>query len=231
MVPVMDIFPAANLPGVGMGSTYTLVGMGGLVGLAVTSGALIAEGLIGTLLYVAAALSVLSNKPGTLTDRPEVAGTALTAIVVLALMRGWLRRRAAAQASTATAVADGRGIQLLSIAAVAIGGASLGYAWAEWNNLPFSFHSTEALVGALVGLGAAAIGGHAANLFVSGSVRAGGSAGIVGIAVAFTALVVNGAAFYVPFVGWATLFAAIFIAVRLQRRAKAKYKGLRMLNG
>ncbi|MBC7644706.1 MAG: hypothetical protein H7123_06240 [Thermoleophilia bacterium] len=235
-----DLFAPSNLPGVGMGDTYSLVGIGGLIGLAVTSGALVAEGLVGTMLYVIAALSVLSNK-GVVSDQPVITFSALGALASLALLRAVLRRKAAANANpgpamgavsvTAAAVPDGRGVRLLSLLAVALGGASLGYAWAEWNNLPFSFHSREALIGATAGLVGAAIGGHAADLFIRGSVRAGGSAGIVGVAVALVALVLNGAAFYVPFVGLVVFVLAIVVSVRLQRRAHAKYKGLRMLNG
>ena len=234
------ILAPKSLPGVGMGDTYSLEGIGGLIGLAVTSGALLAEGLIGTTLYVIAAISVLDNK-GLVRNQPGITFSALGVIVLLALLRAFLRRQAAARANpgpalgaaavAAAAVPDGRAIRLLSMLAMVAGGASLGYAWAEWNNLPFSFDSREALVGAIAGIVGAAIGGHAADLFIQGSVRAGGSAGIIGVAVAMVALVLNGAAFYVPFVGLFVLALAIVIAIRLQRRAKAKYKGLRMLNG
>ncbi|MBC7461957.1 MAG: hypothetical protein H7287_11395, partial [Thermoleophilia bacterium] len=56
----MEIFAPHNLPGVGMGNLTSIAGTCGLVGLAVTSGMLIAEGIVGTLVFIASALAVLT---------------------------------------------------------------------------------------------------------------------------------------------------------------------------
>src|SRR6186997_88735 len=93
-VPPMEIFPESYLPGVGMGSVASVVGLGGLIALAVTSGAMLAQGMIGALVFVAAAVAVLLQKHGLLTDpmsgdetqQALVIGV-LSFVLVLALVR------------------------------------------------------------------------------------------------------------------------------------------------
>jgi hypothetical protein len=208
----MDIFAPGNLPGTGMGDLESLGGICGLIGLAVTSGALLIEGVIGTLLYLAAALAVLGVKDDAFGDRPELVGGALAAIVVLSLVRRFAGTRAAV---------------LGGIAALA-GGAAVGFAWAEWNEVPFGFDS-ESAVGVAIGVAAAAVGARAAYLFLTGSVQAGGHAGIVGAVVAVVALACNAIAFYVPFAGIVVFALALVLVLRLRRRDRKKYKGLRKL--
>lgn len=240
----MDVFAPHNLPGVGMGDLASITGMLGLIGLAVTSGMLVAEGLIGTLVFVASA-SVL------LTQKPEWGGaaaytiTAFVLLVIVSLIRMFVVRRVHPEqvqakgraADDPTLVVERSSAeraeqrsQLLAITGVAISGMVAGFGWSEWNEVPFSFIDREAIIGVIVGLIAAAIGGHAVNLFVRGSIRAGGSAIVVGVVVIVAVYVLNIIAVYVPFAGVLPLLLAIAVAVRLGRRNKARYKGLRILS-
>src|SRR5687767_7858556 len=75
----MEIFAPEYLPGVGMGDLTSIAAACGLLGLAVTSGMLIAEGAMGTLLYVLAALLVLGEKP-------DFGGSTPAAVLVLGLL-------------------------------------------------------------------------------------------------------------------------------------------------
>ena len=135
----------------------------------------------------------------------------LAAVLVLGVLGQALRRREA------------------TWAAALVGTAALGFAWAEWNEPPFALADPESVAGLLGGIAAGMVGALAAHLFVGGSVRAGGSVAIVGAAVATAALALNAAAFYVPFVGYVVLAAAGFVVLRLRRRSREKYKGLRIL--
>ena len=240
----MEIFAPHNLPGVGMGNLTSLAGLLGMVGLAVTSGMLVAEGVLGTLVFVASAVAVLSAKPD-LGGSPAYSIAALALLVVLLVVRLLLARRAArttlslvgsapdaaetrtARAAAARSLAWSVG---LTIASVAFAGALVGFAWAEWNEIPFEIGDTESLVGLGVGLVTAAIGGDAAFRFLQGAVRAGGSSAVVGTVIAVAAYALNTASFYVPFVGGVVLIVAIVLAIRLRRRQERKYAGLRILS-
>ena len=238
MVASMELFPPAHLPGVGMGDLMTVVGVGGLIGLATTSGALLANGLAGILLFVGAALLVLQEKSVFLGGQPEIVIGVLVALVLLGAIRLVLARRSNAAAvpgapqagsSAAPREAQQRSIRLLDLLAVLIGSATVGFAWAEWNEVPFAFADNEAIAGTLIGLACGAIGGHAASLFVSGSVRAGGHPSIIVGAVLLVAFALNALGLYVPFIGYLSLLLAAAFAVRLGRRSHKKYKGLRIL--
>ncbi|MBC7461077.1 MAG: hypothetical protein H7287_06920 [Thermoleophilia bacterium] len=240
----MEIFAPHNLPGVGMGNLTSIAGVCGLVGLAVTSGMLIAEGIVGTLVFVASALAVLTAKED-LGGNVEMALVGLAILVFAAILRtvlGARTRRAIRQLAGAAADAPetraGRAAvsrrdglaQALTIVSVLLGGALVGFAWAEWNEWPFRLGDAESIVGTVIGLTVAAIGGDAAGRFLAGAVRAGGSTVVVGIVVAVVAYALNAASFYVPFAGAVVLVIAITLAIRLRRRTQQKYAGLRILN-
>lgn len=239
----MDVFAPSNLPGVGMGDLQSVAAVCGLVGLAVTSGALLAEGAIGTLVFVASALAVLSEKPD-LGGSTSAVALLIGCLLLASLLRVLLARRArrdaaglvgAAADSSATravraSIARREGwAQALAIVSVAAGGGAAGFAWAEWNEVPFALGDTELVAGIAIGVVAAAIGGDAAWRFLQGAVRAGGSAVIVGLVVAVAALALNSASVYVPFAGAVVLLLAVVLAIRLRRRSAQKYAGLRIL--
>jgi hypothetical protein len=228
----MEIFPPHGLPGVGMGSTLSIVGMGGLVALATTSGAMLAQGLIGTLTWIVAAVSVLVAKDVAWGDRPEFSIGVLVLLALLAIVRIAMNRRspsAAGEDALTSATEPGRG-WLLPLLCAAIGGGVLGFAWSEWNEAPFTLGDTESIVGLVVGLACALVGAWAAYLFLTGSIRAGGDATIVGAFVVLASLALNALGFYVPFIGYTAIVVAAVFVVRLRRSGKDKYKGLRILS-
>jgi len=240
----MEIFAPHNLPGVGMGDLGSIVGVLGLVGLAVTSGMLVAEGIIGTVVFVGSAFAVLAAKPD-LGGSVPFAVLALGILLVASVLRyvlGTRTRRAVARLAGAAADAPETraaraGVsradalaQALTIVSVLLAGALMGFAWAEWNEVPFRLGDGESFAGIAIGFVAAAIGGDAAWRFLQGSVRAGGSTVVIGIVVAIAAYALNAAAFYIPFAGIVVLALAIVLAVRLRRRTKQKYAGLRILS-
>ncbi len=216
----MDIFPSANLPGVGMGNITTIVGLGGLLGMAVTSGILIAEGAVGGVIWALSAVALLLAKDPHFGDAPALTLGLIAVTLLLGLIAAMRARAADAE------VDRGRFIALL---AVLVGGASVGFGWAEWNEVPFTLGDPESYVGTVLGVVAAAVGGHAAHLFVRGSVRAGGSALIVGVVTCVVSLMLNAASFYLPFAGIVVLLLVLIFGIRLAKRARAKYKGLRIL--
>lgn len=239
----MEFFSPDNLPGVGMGDLQSIAAVGGLIGIAATSGVLVAEGALGTILYVVSALALLNQKDDF--GRSPEAAIAVLAVIVLALLaRVLLSRTADREAAALTgaagdapetkarrsAVARRRSwVQRLTILSVAWSGAVVGLAWAEWNEVPFRLEDTESWVGLGVGLVAAAIGGDAAWRFLQGAVRAGGSAAIVGTVICASAYVLNVLSVYVPFVGLVTLALLVVLAARLRRRVDQKHAGLRIL--
>jgi hypothetical protein len=240
----MDVFAPDNLPGVGMGDLQSIAAALGLVGLTTTSGALLAEGLIGTVRFVASALAVLSEKH-------DLGGSVPATVIVLALLvlaavaRVLLVRSARAMsAGLAGAAQDapetramvkraaGREAwaQRLAILATVLGGAVAGFAWSEWNEVPFQLGDTESIIGLVLGVVTAAFGGDAAWRFLHGAVRAGGSTLIVGVVVCVVAYLLNVASVYVPFVGGVVFVLAVVLALRLRRRQQQKYAGLRILS-
>jgi hypothetical protein len=240
----MDVFAPDNLPGVGMGDLQSIAAALGLVGLATTSGALLAEGLIGTVLFVASAFAVLSEKHDFGGALPATVAV-LVLLVLAAIGRLLLVRSArAVTAGLAGAAKDAPETRAaakraagreawawrLAILATAVGGAAAGFAWSEWNEVPFQVGDTESLVGLALGVVAAAFGGDAAWRFLQGAVRAGGSSAIVGVVVCVVAYLLNVASVYVPFVGGVVFLLAVVLAVRLRRRQQQKYAGLRILS-
>lgn len=239
----MDVFSPDNLPGVGMGDLESITAICGLLGIAATSGVMIAEGILGTILYIVSALALLSQKDD-FGRSPGAAGAVLAVIVVLLAARVLLSRAAdrdeaankgAAKDAPETkareaAIARRRTwVQRLTIISVTWSGAVVGFAWAEWNEVPFELEDAEAWIGLVLGLVAAAIGGDAAWRFLRGAVSAGGSAAIVGTIVCAVAYVLNVLSVYVPFVGAVVFALSLVLAARLRRRADQKYKGLRIL--
>jgi hypothetical protein len=240
----MDIFSPSNLPGVGMGDLESIVAVLGLLGLAVTSGMLVAQGALGTLVFSLSAIAVLQQKDDFGGAVP--ASLAVIVFLLLAAATRWLLETRATRltARLAGAAADApetradrdraarlaRWARGLAIAAVAWTGAAVGFAWAEWNEVPFRLEDTEAILGLLLGLVAAAIGGDAAARFLDGAVRAGGRTLIVGVVVIVIAYVLNALSYYVPFVGGIVFLLTLVLAVRLRRRAQQKYQGLRILS-
>src|SRR5262245_16545395 len=58
----LELCAPGPLPGAGLGNIVSIAELGGLIGLAVTSGAILAEGLSGSIVYGAAAVAVLTAK-------------------------------------------------------------------------------------------------------------------------------------------------------------------------
>jgi hypothetical protein len=239
----MELFSPDNLPGVGMGDLESIAAVCGLLGIAATSGVLIAEGILGTILYIVSALALLGQKDD-FGRSPGAAAAVLAVIVVLLIGRIVLTRgadrdealnRGAAKDAPETKAREAsirrrRGwVQQLTIISVAWAGAVVGFAWAEWNEVPFRLEDAEAWVGLVLGLVAAAVGGDAAWRFLRGAVSAGGSAAIVGTVICAVAYVLNVLSVYVPFVGAVVFALSLVLAVRLHRRADQKYQGLRIL--
>ncbi|MCW2955835.1 MAG: hypothetical protein JWO69_704 [Thermoleophilia bacterium] len=240
----MELFAPEYLPGVGMGSIESIVALLGLIGLAVTSGALVAQGAVGTLLFALSAIAVLQEKPdfgGSTPAALVVIGFLLVAVAARQLLEMRARREEAALAgaaadapetkATRAAVARRlRWARLLTFVSVLWAGAAAGFAWAEWNEVPFRLEDAEAVIGLGIGLLVAAIGGDAVWRFVSGAVRAGGSAVVVGAVVIVVAFALNAASVYIPFLGLVPLLLAIWLALRLRRRERQKFAGLRILS-
>lgn len=206
-----------------MGNITAIVGLGGLVGMAATSGMLLAEGALGTLLWSLSAAAMLMVKDPAFGDSPALTGGMLAAAALLGVISAYVGRRRTDDVSTHD---RGRWVSLLGVLAA---GASVGFGWAEWNEVPFAFADTESYVGLMLGIVAAAVGGHAAHTFVRGSVRAGGNAIIVGSVTCLSALTMNAVSFYVPFAGIVIVLLLLVLGVRLARRTGGKYKGLRIL--
>jgi hypothetical protein len=241
----MDVFSPSNLPGVGMGDLGSLVAVLGLLGMAVTSGVLVAQGALGTLVFSISAVAVLSEKDDFGGSVP--ASLAVVVLLLLAAAARWLLevRAARERAALAGAAADApetkaarvrivrreRWAQALAILAVLAAGAAAGFAWAEWNEVPFRLDDGEAAAGLVIGLVAASIGGDAAWRFLHGAVRAGGSAGIVGTVLVLLAWLLNAASVYVPFAGGVVFLLVVVLALRLRRRQQQTTGGLRILNG
>jgi len=240
----MDLFAPHNLPGVGMGDLSSIAAICGLLGLAVTSGVLIAEGAIGTVVFVLSAVAVLQEKPDFGGSTPAALAVLIFLLVAVAARVLLTSRAAREEASLVGAAKDSpetkatrvriatreRWAQWIAVVSVAWAGAIGGFAWAEWNEVPFRLEDSEAAFGLGLGLIAAAIGGDAAWRFLRGAIRAGGSAPIVGTIVTAVALLLNSASVYVPFVGAAVFIIALVLAVRLRRRQQKKYAGLRILS-
>lgn len=240
----MEVFAPEHLPGVGMGNLTSIAAICGLIGVALTSGALLAQGVLGTLIFTLSALIVLGQKPD-LGGSPELVVGAIIILGVLLIARILLAKRATkAEAELVGAAKDSPETkqaykritrqrfqeQLLAIAAVSWGGLLVGFAWAEWNEMPFTLDDREAAAGMAIALIAAAIGGDIVWRFVTGAVRAGASPGIVAAAVVFIVYLVNVASVYVPFAGAVALLVALLLVVRLRRRKAEKHRGLRILS-
>jgi hypothetical protein len=227
-----------------MGDLESVAAICGLLGLAVTCGALIAEGLIGTLVFALSAVALLQQKEDFGGSTP--AALAVLVFLLLAAAARWLlvsrvRREEAAlvgaapdapetKASRAAIERRERWVQWIALVSVAWAGAAVGFAWAEWNEVPFEVGDTESIVGLALGIIGAAVGGDAAWRFLQGAVRAGGSAIIVGLAVCVSAYLLNATSVYVPFVGAVVFVLALVLSIRLRRRAQQKYQGLRILS-
>ncbi len=240
----MELFSPDYLPGVGMGDLESVAAICGLLGLAVTCGALIAEGLIGTLVFALSAVALLQQKDDFGGSTP--ATLAVLVFLLLAAVARWVlvtraRREeaaivgAAADAPETKAARAGvarreRWVRWIALISVAWAGAAVGFAWAEWNEVPFQLEDTEAFVGLALGIVGAAVGGDAAWRFLQGAVRAGGSTIIVGVAVCIAAYLLNATSVYVPFVGAVVFVLALVLSLRLRRRAQQKYQGLRILS-
>ncbi|MCB0879002.1 MAG: hypothetical protein KDC46_08480 [Thermoleophilia bacterium] len=240
----MDLFSPHNLPGVGMGDLESIAAICGLLGMAVTSGMMIAEGLIGTLVFVISAAAVLQEKDDMGGSVPA-AGAILVFLLLVAAARWVLVNRARREsAGLAGAASDApetkaarraivrreRWAQWLAILSVAWAGAAVGFAWAEWNEVPFRLEDGEAWLGLVLGVVGASIGGDAAWRFLQGAIRAGGSSAIVGAVVVLAAFVLNALSVYVPFVGGVVFVLALVLALRLRRRSQQTYQGLRILS-
>lgn len=240
----MEIFSPDYLPGVGMGDLASVAAICGLLGLAVTSGVLIAEGALGTLIFALSAVALLQEK-----DDFGGSVPASLAVLVFLLLAAAARFLLAARARRASQALVGaapdapetkaaragvarreRWVQWIAIVSVLWAGAAVGFAWAEWNEVPFRLEDAEAAVGLVLGLFAAAVGGDAAWRFLHGAVRAGGSAVIIGVVVCVAAYLLNGLSVYVPFVGAVVFVLALVLSFRLRRRAQQKYQGLRILS-
>ncbi len=241
----MDVFSPSNLPGVGMGDLDSLTALLGLLGMALTSGILITQGMLGTLVYVISAIAVLREKDDFGGSVP--ASLAVLVFLLLATMVRWLldaratRERATLTGAAADAletkaarsrIAKREGwAHALAIVSVVFAGAAAGFAWSEWNEVPFRLDDGEAVAGLLIGILAASIGGDFAWRFLHGAVRAGGSAAIVGTALVLLAWLLNAASVYVPFVGGVVFVVISLLALRLRRRQQHTAGGLRILNG
>lgn len=240
----MELFAPENLPGVGMGNLASIAAICGLLGLAATSGVLVAQGMIGTVLFIASAVVVLREKPD-FGGSVALAGLVLAFLAAVAGARVMLARRARREAAAlAGAASDAprtkaarasiawreRWARRLAMMGVVFAGASAGFAWAEWNEAPFQLGDPESIAGLLVGVVAASIGGDAAWRFLQGAIRAGGSAPIVGAVVSIVAYALNVTSVYVPFAGAVVFLLAAALAVRLRRRQQQKYEGLRILS-
>lgn len=221
----MEIFPPHALPGTGLGDIASVVGFGGLAGIACAAGMLVAEGIVGVIAFVAATSLVLASAADAFGGRPAPLGAALVLVVVLAALRAYRSRTAPPGEEPGNVV-----VSLLDALAVLASAATVGTVWSEWNELPFSL-DTEAAVGMVAAVLCGAAGAAAARAFVSGSVRAGGSHAIVGGVVAVVAIGLGALAGYVPFAGFAVVVLAVVFVVRLRRQSGRKYKGLRILSG
>lgn len=240
----MEIFSPDHLPGVGMGDLESIAAICGLLGVAVTSGALIAEGALGTLLFALSAVALLQEKDDFGGSVP--ASLAVLVFLLLAAAARFLlvarARRASAELVGAAADAPEtrtaraaverreRWVQWIAIISVVWAGAAVGFAWAEWNEVPFRLEDGEAAFGIVLGIVAASVGGDAAWRFLQGAVRAGGSSVVVGSVVCIVAYALNVVSVYMPFVGAVVFVLALVLAVRLRRRAQQKYQGLRILS-
>lgn len=240
----MELFSPDYLPGVGMGDLESAAAICGLLGLAVTSGVLIAEGALGTLIFALSAVALLQEK-----DDFGGSVPASLAVVIFLLLAAAARfvlvvraRRAGAElvgaapdapetkAARAGVARRERWVQWIAIASVLWAGAAVGFAWAEWNEVPFRLEDVESGVGLALGILAAAIGGDAAWRFLQGAVRAGGSSVIIGVVICVAAYALNAVSVYVPFVGAVVFVLALVLSIRLRRRAQQKYQGLRILS-
>lgn len=240
----MELFSPDYLPGVGMGDLESIAAVCGLLGIAVTSGVLIGEGALGTLLFALSAVALLQQKDdfgGSVPASLAVLVFLLLAAAARFILASRARRDAAAIVGAAADAPETkavrsavdrreRWVRYIAIFSVAWAGAAVGFAWAEWNEVPFRLEDTEAAVGLGIGVVAGAIGGDAAWRFLQGALRAGGSAMIVGIVVCLAAYALNVASVYVPFVGAVVFLLALVLGARLRRRAKQKYQGLRILS-
>lgn len=239
----MELFAPDFLPGVGMGDLESVAAICGLLGLAVTCGMLVAEGLVGTLVFVVSAIVLLEQKED-FGRSLDAAIVVLSVVLLAALARLLLVRRAAREeADLVGAAADApetkarraavdnrrRWAWRLAVLATAWAGAVVGVAWAEWNEVPFRLEDGEAFAGLAIGFLGAAVGGDAAWRFLQGAVRAGGSAIIIGVVLCIVAYLLNAASVYVPFVGAVVFLLAGALALRLRRRAQQKHGGLRIL--
>lgn len=240
----MDLFAPEYLPGVGMGDLTSVVGICGALGMAATAGMLLAEGAIGTTLFVASAIALLSRKPDFGESVPAVAFIlALLSIATIIRTVLIVRARRAGANLAGTATGDEAAVALrtsvarresrarsLSIISVVYGGAAVGFAWAEWNEVPLRLEDAESVVGLAVGVVAASVGGDAAYRFIAGAIRAGGSPALVGIALSLVALGLNAASVYIPFAGAIVVALALLAVLRLRRREHGRHRGLRILS-
>lgn len=240
----MELFAPDNLPGVGMGDLQSVVAICGLLGLAVTSGALLTEGAVGAVVFTISALWVLQHKPD-LGGAPGLALLVLALMLVAVALRRLLEFRADRDAralvgavpdAPETRAASGavqrrrRWSRRLALLTAVAAGASTGFAWAEWNEVPFRLEDAEAFAGIGIGIVAAAIGGDAAWRFLQGAIRAGGDVTVVGVVVSLVALAANVASVYLPFAGAVVLLLALLLALRLRSRQRERFAGLRILS-
>lgn len=240
----MEIFAPDYLPGVGMGDLASITAISGLLGLAVTSGIMVAQGWIGSAVFVLSSCVLLMQKDhhgGAVTIAAALLGT----ILGMAIIRWWLDRRAKSFKSQLVGVAADapdskvkkkrfarceRWSHGLAIVGVVVAGAAVGFAWAEWNEVPFRLDDLEGAFGIMLGIVGASIGGDASWRFIRGATNAGGSAVMVGFLIVVGAWILNALSVYVPFVGGVVLILSLILAVRLRRRARQTYKGLRILS-
>lgn len=202
-----------------MGSVGTLVGVGGLLALAIAVGMLVATGLVGRLLVV----SAITVAAGLWHDAPWGGEPVVVAVVVAAL------------AALAVVIWGGRGAidRPGSVILACASGAVMGAAWAAWDESTIAVDGPMAL-GAAIGLIVGVIGLVPTSTFLAGVVASGADKAedkvIVSATVMAVAVVVAAIGFFVPFAGYVLLAIALWFGVRQRRRNSERYRGLRILN-
>lgn len=213
----MDVFSPSRYPAVGLGDVSTIAAVGGLVGVAVALGVLLAAGLPGlAAMAIATGVLLAAHPHGSV---GAVATVLPIAAIVLGVAGTVLVRANKGRAGHAVA-----GLGLLS------GLVAGGLWWSDWEQAQFKLGG-DAWISALVAVVAGGVAAFAIARFVNGAVAAGGHGGTVRGTATVGGIAGAALSIWVPFVGYVLFVATAWFLARQRRRAAAKYEGLRILNG
>ncbi len=215
-----------------------MAALGGLLGTSAALGVLLGSGVVARILALVGVLAVGAAATPRFVGIELIVGIAaacalLTSIAAWAQDRGAEPRPAPGAAATedATSTDDlkrDRPPILLMVSSLATT-ALWGLIWASWGDNAATSPYLEVAIAVVVGLVVAHPGAGAAAAFIAGAVTAGGHRGTIATTTVLAGTACGALGFFVPVAGYGVVVGVTVAWLRLRRRSRAKYKGLRIL--